>query len=313
MPAMWARVVVVTASCAAALAFAASSARADRAAAAPLEAAADAAAGSGDFATAAADYRAAFAADPRAELECNAGVAYYKLRDLPRADRYLAECVAHATELSTEFVAHVHAALAAVESALLVGDVTPVDLAVSPPTASVVVDLWPDEPIVGPHRVWLAFGHHQLAVSAPGFVARSIAVEATGREPTAVRVQLDPVPPVVAFVARPAASPPPRSTAAARALVYGAAAVAVVGIGFHLAAYDVRGKLETTSQSWDANHGAFEALRAVTIGCYAAAVIAGGIGGALWYARRDRARERAPRIGIGVAPGAAVVGVTWQR
>jgi len=40
----------------------------------------------GDLPGAAAKFREAYAADPRPDLICNVGIAYYKAKDLPRAD-----------------------------------------------------------------------------------------------------------------------------------------------------------------------------------------------------------------------------------
>ena len=67
-------------------------ASADRAAADKLASDAAALAGQGKLSEAAAAFRAAYAEDPRPQLICNAGVAYYKASDLPRAAYYLEQC-----------------------------------------------------------------------------------------------------------------------------------------------------------------------------------------------------------------------------
>jgi tetratricopeptide (TPR) repeat protein len=307
---MWERAVVAIAMCVASPAFA------DGAAANQLESEANAAAAAGDLATAAAKFRAAYAADPRPELQCNAGVAYYKLGDLARAERYLGDCVERSSGLSAEFVARVHSALAAVEDALHARDATPVDLAVEPATATVTVDLWPDEPFVGSHRIWLAYGHHQVSVAAAGYATQAVGVDAQSHAPVAVHIVLDklpPPPPVPGGIGFTATRAQPTPTIA-KLLVFGGVGLAAVGVGFHIGAYEERNKLydATTRAGYDANVGTFQALRDVTITCYAAAVIAGGIGGYLWY-RHHRAQEHGPSVGVAVVPGGAGVGLTWQR
>jgi hypothetical protein len=309
---MWERAVVAIVVCAA------SPAGADTTAASQLESEATAAAAAGDYATAAAKFRAAFAADPRPELQCNAGVAYYKLGDLARADRYLGDCVERSSGLAADFVARVHTALAAVEDALHGRDATPVDIAVEPATATVTVDLWPDEPFVGSHRVWLGYGHHQLSIAAPGYATQSVGVDAQSHAPVAVHVVLDrlpPPPPVTRGLGLTTAGAPATPTPAiAKVLVFGGAGLAVVGVGLHIATEHFRDQLSeaTTLKQYDNNTGAFEALRAATISCYAVAAIAGGVGGYLWY-RHHRAREHGPAVGVTVLPSGAGVGVSWQR
>jgi tetratricopeptide (TPR) repeat protein len=308
---MWERAVIAIAVCAA------SPAGADTTAVDKLASEAAAAAAAADYATAAAKFRAAYAADPRPELQCNAGVAYYKLGDLARADRYLGDCVERASGLAADFVSHVHAALAAVEDALHTRDATPVDIAVEPATATVTVDLWPDEPFVGSHRVWLGFGHHQVSVAAPGYATQAVGVDAQSHDPVAVHVVLDKLPPPPTVVgglgfAGAAASPP--APTIDKVLVFGGAGLAVVGVGLHIAAYHYRDELydAATLKVYNSDAGPFEALRAATISCYAVAAIAGGVGGYLWY-RHHRAREHAPAVGVTLMPGGAGVGVTWQR
>ncbi|HEY5945967.1 MAG TPA: hypothetical protein VIV40_10780 [Kofleriaceae bacterium] len=149
-----------------------------------------------DFVGAAAKYREAFRAEPRPELMCNVGVAYYKAKDLPRAQRYLDQCLSIGTSLERTFITQLKNALAAVDSALSKGDFTPVDLLVQPPNATTTVDGGTvfDEPILGSRRVWFPFGKYRLTVHAEGHVDRVVEIDAKDRTQVPVRVALEDAP-----------------------------------------------------------------------------------------------------------------------
>jgi hypothetical protein len=116
----------------------------------------------GDFIGAALKYREAFAASPRAELICNVGVAYYKAKDLPRAHRYLEQCLAVGTSLDATFFTNVKSVVVAVEQRLGSGDFKPINVVVQPPTATTTIEggIPYDEPFVGSRRVWFPFGRY---------------------------------------------------------------------------------------------------------------------------------------------------------
>jgi hypothetical protein len=289
-------------------------ARADRATADQLAADATKLASSGDYAGAAAKFRAAFAADPRPELTCNIGVAYYKRADLPRADRYLNECVKTGGGLDPAFLARVHSALEVVERDLLARDVTPLDLDVEPQSATIELDAWPDEPIAGPHRVWVEYGHHVLTIEAPGFVTQTIDIDATAHAPVVRRVVLVPVPvesPPVTILPVAPKREERRSPRLAEALVITGGVLAVAGVALHVAAAEERTDLETSSTAqWDAHHVAFEGLRAAAVTSYVLAGVTAGIGGYLWY---RHSREQGPMVGATVAPGLAAISIEWRR
>jgi hypothetical protein len=291
-------------------------AAADRATADQLADDASKLAASGDLAGAAAKFRAAFAADPRPELVCNVGVAYYKLTDLPRADRYLNECMKTGASLDAAFLARVRAALDSVEAGLLAQQVAPVDLDVSPATATIVVDAWPDEPLVGAQRVWVAYGHHVITVRAADRVAQTIDLDAASHAPIVRRIELAPIDrpqsttPAVTTPPPPLAITPPPPPRLAEGLLVAGGALALAGIGLHVATEAERGDLQTTGASWDQHVGAFEHLRDATIACYALAAISGGIGGYLLY---RHGREQGPAISAAIAPGVAAIAVEWRR
>ncbi len=151
-----------------------------------------------DFVGAAQKYREAFKAEPRPELMCNVGVAYYKAKDLPRAQRYLDQCLSIGTSLERGFIDNVKKVLAAVESTLAGGSFTPVDLLVQPPSATTTVEggVVFDEPILGSRRVWFPFGTYKLTIHAEGHVDRVLEIEAKDRTAIPARVALQPAPAV---------------------------------------------------------------------------------------------------------------------
>lgn len=130
---------------------------------------ADALAKAGDFAGAAAAFKAAVGLDPRAEYQCNVGVAYWKARDLPRAQLYLNICLTRGSHLPEAFVASVRQVLAAVEERLKQGEFAPVDLVVNPAAAEVQVESFGvDDVFVGSRLFWLPFGEQTIFVTAAG-------------------------------------------------------------------------------------------------------------------------------------------------
>jgi hypothetical protein len=159
-------------------------------------AAANAAAAKHDFTTAATRFREAYAADPRPELMCNVGIAYYKAKDLPRAERYLDQCELIGKALEPGFLASVAKVHAALVAKLAAGRFTPVDFAVEPPTASLAVvgGVPYDEPFVGARRVWFPFGTYRVSVHAEGYTDQIIDVDARDRAARPVKITLAPEP-----------------------------------------------------------------------------------------------------------------------
>jgi hypothetical protein len=136
----------------------------------------------GDFVSAATRFREAYAAEPdRPELICNAGVAYYKASDLPRAHRYLKRCAEVGKALDTGFMSNVEQVVGAVEAALAAGPYTPVDVTTEPATATVAITgATPfDEPL-GQGRAWFPRGSYALVVSAPGYETERRTLQADG-------------------------------------------------------------------------------------------------------------------------------------
>jgi hypothetical protein len=146
----------------------------------------------GDFVSAAARFREAYAREPnRPELICNAGVAYYKASDLPRAHRYLRRCLEVGTALDAGFMNSVAQVVNAVESALASGPYTPVDITTEPATATVAIAGGTpfDEPL-GQGRAWFPRGKYTLVVATPGFDTQRRELDAQGSTTVAELFQL---------------------------------------------------------------------------------------------------------------------------
>jgi hypothetical protein len=158
-----------------------------------------------DFVGAAAQFKLAYARDPRPELICNVGVAYYKAKELPRAQLFLSRCLERGSALDAKFVENVRVVLGSVETSLRQGDFTPVDIVVAPPGASVTLD--GDESFVGSRLVWLPFGQHRLLAHAEGYADRVVEIAATARDVEHVKIELER--PTTVDVPPPKVEPPP--------------------------------------------------------------------------------------------------------
>ncbi len=282
----------------------------------------------GDFVGAAAKYREAHAAEPRPDLMCNVGVAYYKAKDLPRAHRYLEQCLAIGTSLDRAFIDNVKKVVAAVESTLAAGNFTPVDLFVQPSTATTAVEggVVFDEPVVGSRRVWFPFGSYRLVVHAAGHVDRVLDIAATDRKPITASVALErapvetgPTEPAPAtgsatveagtgapITERPLPPPPlaaKRSMVAPIVVTAAAAGAGGAALGFFLAA---RGSADDAGKATDMvryNELRDEAIdrQHISWGFAAAAGAAAIVSGVLWYRYASAPRVEVQATGSGAA------------
>jgi hypothetical protein len=149
----------------------------------------------GDFLGAAAKFRAAHAADPRPSFLCNVGVAFYKAKDLPRAQLYLGRCLTRAGSLEAVFVASVRTVFASVEDKLRADSYAPVDVTVKPDTAAFSVSTFsPEDEIVGAGLLWLPLGTHTITARADGHRDGTATVEVKDKTHQNVRVTLEPAP-----------------------------------------------------------------------------------------------------------------------
>ena len=292
---------------AAAIVCAALPARADRLAADKLASEAETLAKLGDLAGAAQKFRAAYSEDPRPELMCNVGVAFYKAVDLPRAQRYLAQCKELSGKLDPAFVANVEQVLASVEQRLAQGDFTRVQLVVEPATAVTTIQGSPfDEPFVGSRTAWLPFGTYTVSIHAEGYVDHEEVVHATDRTPVTVTARLDrpklvvPPPPPP-----PAISSPPRDYKLPIVVSGATAAVAV----FATASWIVASSHASTANDlatrfyrppYDAEASDADTWKHVTWVTGGIALAGAAVSGYLWY----RA-TRGPQVELTASPSGA--------
>lgn len=274
-----------------AIMLAAASARADRASdAQQIARDAQALAQQGDFLGAAARFKQALALDAKPEYECNVGIAYWKARDLPRAQLYLATCSTGASHLGEAFVAQVRDVLDEVEKLLRAGDFAPVEVRVFPEGAVVGVSTFaPDDSFVGSRIVWLPFGEHDLSATAPGHDPGSVHVTITDRTPRDAHLALDETPappPEIQLIPTPA----PAMVHAARWPMYvagGATALLVVGdvILYRNAADDAytAGTPNVDYEHWASRARARRDILYVSYGITAAAALATGF---FWWHSR---------------------------
>lgn len=157
---------------------------------------ATAAAAKGDLAGAAALFKEAHALDPLPEYQCNVGVAFWKQRDLPRAQLFLSICLARGSHLPAAFTDGVRDVLAKVEELLRAGEFMPLDVVVSPAGAEVWVSAFSeDEAFIGSRVVWVPFGEHRLVVRAERYTPLEHVVTADTRDTVTFRATLVEAPP----------------------------------------------------------------------------------------------------------------------
>jgi hypothetical protein len=286
-----------------------------------------------DFVGAAAKYREAFKAEPRPELMCNVGVAYYKAKDLPRAHRYLDQCLSIGTSLDRAFIDNVKKVLAAVDSTLAGGSFTPVDLLVQPPTATTIVEGGAvfDEPIVGSRRIWFPFGKYRLTVQAAGHVDRVIEIDAKDRGAIPARVTLQVAPPVEAgsgsaqgsaqvpdagsgsgVIEAPLPPPPPVARRSLIAPIIATTATVIAGgaaLGFYLSAIDDANQAGKATERMEYDRLAESARDNQRISWVFGGIAGAGaiVSGVLWY-RYSRSEPRVEVQATGDGAGVTLSG-----
>jgi hypothetical protein len=257
---------------------------------------------------------------------CNVGVAYYKAKDLPRAQRYLDQCLSIGTSLERGFIDNVKKVLTAVESTLAGGSFTPVDLLVQPPSATTTVEgaVVFDEPILGSRRVWFPFGTYKLTIHAEGHVDRVLEIEAKDRTAIPARVALQPAPAVdtdsaqapepdagsgsgSAIVEAPPPAPitpAPKRSVIAPVVATGASVVlGAAALGFYVTALDNADRAGKTSDRTEYNKLVDDArdnqkLSWVFAGAAGAGAVISGI---LWYRYASAPRVEVQASGSGGA------------
>lgn len=148
----------------------------------------------GDFLGAAAKFREAYAAEPKPDHICNAGVAYHRAGGHPSlAQLYLSQCLERGKNvMERAFLDQVAGVLAAVEDELKKGSFAPVDVAVTPLTATVSVSAFgADESFIGSRVIWLPWGQHTVTVRAEGYVETTTPVTVGSHDRVPMRVTLE--------------------------------------------------------------------------------------------------------------------------
>jgi hypothetical protein len=280
-----------------------SPALADPAAAQRLVGEAELAARANDFATAAAKYRAAAAEDPRTEYVCNAGVAYWKQKDLPRAHLFLARCIVGAGSLDAEFARQVRTVLGTVEDRLRAGEYAPLEIAVSPAGATIELD---GDAVIDPRLLWLAFGAHTVTVRAAGRVDHTETLTITARDRRELRVDLAAPAPVAATPVKLPPPAPPRVRRSKLPALATTLAAGALGAGAALAFLSARDHASTANAhaqdleraTYDDESQRARRLQHISWGLAGAAVVAAGASAYMWYRSS---------VSIEVAPSAVAV------
>ena len=290
------------------------SASADPEAAKRLSAEADALVASGDLIGAAAKFRAAYKEEPRPEHMCNSGVAYHKAKDLPRSHRYLNQCVAMGASLDPAYRENLRKVVDSIEQKLVAGNFTPIDVAVEPATAVLVIEGGQpyDEEIVGGGRLWVPYGTYKLVVRAPGYTEHRSEVTANAHVAMPLRVTLEKqkveaplekpiVKPDPIIVDQPVAGASKTGPVIATAVT---GAAAVVGLVFYFRA---RGFVKDAESPMN-THAEYEDLHDKAHSNQRISWVAGGIAGAgaiasgvLWWRYSRASRVEVTSTGTGVA------------
>ena len=276
---------------------------------------ANALAANGDFVSAGAKFQDAYAVEPRPELICNAGVAYRKAHDLPRAQHYLTTCAHVGTALDSKFITALRAALTAVENDMRAGDYEQIVLAIEPSAGAIVIGDWGErERLVGSQVVWLAFGAHQLYASADGYRNEQRTITVAAHDPLPVTFTLvrtdavtspPPLPPPIAITPPPRTAIQPPPAAPSHAAVAIGAAITGVALVTTVALYlETHHKIDAidTDGTRDAYQHAADTASHWRDGYFASAavtVVAAGVTAYLWAHARPSARTE-----VDIAPTA---------
>lgn len=267
---------------------------ADPATAEALEREAQSRAASGDLTGAASKFREAHREHPRPDLICNVGVAYYKAQDLPRAHRYLDQCVATGGSLDREFITNVKTVLTAVEDTLTNADFKPLNFIIQPASATVTFASGPhDEALVGSRQVWVPFGKYQVTIHSEGFTDQVLEIDANTRTRGDFSVKLEPAvaqPPI--DTSKPEPLPPgperpPEGRSYVAPIIASAAAGAFGGLalGFYISARSNARKANDTLDLSIYNESSDTAKSRQTIALVAVGVasVSAVVAGFLWY------------------------------
>jgi hypothetical protein len=230
-------------------------------------------------------YKQAFALDPHPAYQCNIGLAYRLLDDLPRAHAMYSSCLVRLGARKPDAVPAMRAQLDEVEGMLPEKHVV-VDVVTMPAAATLWAStLAEDETLVAPTTIWLPAGEHRITATASGYQVAEETVtvtaeEVAGHDKKKLRIEMKEKPREKDIVTVETEVPTGRRTAARIALIGGGAALLGGGV-MHFFTYRTRQDLaELTGDAYQSKLPTFKTQRAVTIALYgagAAAVVTGAI------------------------------------
>lgn len=289
---------------------------------------ADTAAAAGDNDRALALYKQALALHDAPRYRCNVGIAYYKVKDWPRAHLFLAMCLAHTAELEAAAVSQMGRAYAFAERQLAAGAYGQVAVHTSVPAVVTVSAFADDESFPSPRTIWLPHGEHSIVARAGGYHEATADVTA-GASASRVDLELAEKPaPKAEPDAGPPREPPPdavprvpeprprqRTEPAApdrtRAwIAFGVAGAALASGGlFHGLALDAKRDAEAHGPGSDFNRAdrRFKRHRIAALAGYAVALTAAAAGVYLW----PRAAET-PTVSLSLDASGASVAASWH-
>jgi hypothetical protein len=198
----------------------------------------------------------------------------------------------------------------------------PVDVMVAPADARVAVSSFAaDEVVPGSWRIWLPAGRHTLALSRPGYVARSVDLLVEEGMAPRITVSLSPVRVAAeTVVPAPPAPPAPPSADVKRGrsawpwvvLATGLAA-ATVGVTFHVLAANSREAAAALPDgpAFDVRRDEFERRRAGAIAGYAVGAVGLVVGTVLLVRSRRAARPSGPSVALASSGEGVFGGVRW--
>jgi hypothetical protein len=261
----------------------------------------------GEFTHAIDVFKQADVIQPSAANACRIGLAYTRRELWSQAEIFFERCRKRATaaDPTPDWLPDAETQL--VQKLTDVGAAS-IAIHVEPALAAarVTVSSFPPDEQFEPRTIHLQPGDYTIIASAPGREPVHASLTVVPKTAQIVTLVLPPPPP-------PPPPPPTRAERLGTWMLYGAAGIAVAGAGFHLLAAHERGQLDdarTTNDpvEWDRHAGSFEAARALTIGCYGAAVVVGVIGLVL-----RRHHPEAPFVTGVVGDHTAMIGLEWRR
>jgi len=245
-------------------------------------------------------FKAADAKRPRAKHACLIALAYTRREAWAEAELFLSICRQRATA-DDPLPAWIDEAEGQLHDKLALAGAAPVTIDVDPRDARsvVAVSSFAADETFSPRTIHLSPGTYTITASAPGYIGARQTIAIADARPQAVTLRLE--------------RPPPSRTP--WLVIAGGAAVVVAGVAFDVGVLQPdRTALakQTTRFEYDAHVGDARAAQIGTIAIVTVGAAAIATGVVLRYKARRRI-ERAPRVGVAIGGGRALVAVEWSR